>query len=64
VRNAKSKGIPNISTMIEKLRAMIQAEENGFEDLARKIARGDVIPEAIYAKQLLYDNEVENPIKA
>lgn len=36
--------------MIDKLRAMILAEEIGLEDLARKIARGDVIPEAVYAK--------------
>lgn len=45
--NKRTLKLPNIKDMIVKLRAMVEAEDKGNNDLYRKIARGDVAPEAI-----------------
>ena len=60
--NKRKLKLPNIKDMIEKLRAMVTCEEKGNNDLYRKIARGDVAPEAIDTQGLLNMQEIGNPL--
>ena len=60
--NARGKQLPNMSEMLVKLKAMVQAEEKGDETLFNKIARGDVAPEAMQASEVLRDEEIDNPL--
>jgi hypothetical protein len=57
------KKLPNINEMIVKLKAMVYAQDTMEDiDLFRKIARGDVNPEAINCHGVLKNEEMDNPL--
>jgi hypothetical protein len=59
----RNKKLPNIKEMIVKLKAMVFAQDTMEDlDLFRKIARGDVSPDAINCHGILKNEEMMNPL--
>jgi len=61
-RESRKKGVPDMHTMVLKMKAIIVAEESGNFELAKQIAIGQVSPEAINAFDLLTVVEIQNPL--
>lgn len=61
-RQAQISGLENIKSMVLRLKAMMKAESAGFISLARKIASGEVCPEAVEAIGVLNEDELKNPL--
>lgn len=63
-RESRKRGVPDMHTMVLKMKAIIVAEESGNYELAKQIANGQVSPEAINAFDLLTSMEIQNPLLA
>jgi len=61
-RESRKRGVPDMHTMVLKMKAIIVAEESGNYELAKQIANGQVSPEAIHAFDLLTSTEIQNPL--
>mmetsp|Transcript_14030 Transcript_14030/g.26271 ORF Transcript_14030/g.26271 Transcript_14030/m.26271 type:complete len:855 (+) Transcript_14030:2623-5187(+) len=61
-RLAKISGLENIKSMVLRLKAMMKAEAAGYVSLARKIASGEVNPEAVEAIGVLNEEELKIPL--
>lgn len=61
-RESRKRGVPDMHTMVLKMKAIIVAEESGNYELAKQIAIGQVSPEAINAFDLLTSTEIQNPL--
>lgn len=61
-REIKMRGIPNISTFVARLKAIITAEDRGMFTIARDIAKGNIEPEIIDSADLLSINEITKPL--
>ena len=62
-RKAKNSGIKNMKSMIEKLKAVMIAEEKGKADIGKKIATGEISIEAVFGLDMLKLDELYSPIK-
>jgi CRP-like cAMP-binding protein len=61
-REIRMVDIPNISRLLSKLKAIVQAEEQGQESIALKIATGELDYGAICCLDLLSFNDILNPL--
>lgn len=61
-RQAQISGLENVKSMVLRIKAMMTADTAGFTSLARKIASGEVAPEAVEAIGVLNEEELKNPL--
>lgn len=61
-KSIAQKDMPNIKSMIERLKAIMEAEEKGMHDIARKIAIGRIPSESIKILDILAVEELDNPL--
>jgi len=61
-RNRKANKISSVKALVEKIRVILSAEEKGKNEIAKKIAKGEIPPEFIDAADFLDENSISNPI--
>ena len=52
----------SIKSLVKKLKAILEAEELEWDDLARKIAVGEVLPNALKVKEYMSLPEMQRPV--
>lgn len=61
-RNRQTTKITSVKAMVEKIRAIVTAEDLGHMILAQKISKGEVPPEALEAAEFLDSEGITNPL--
>lgn len=61
-REARKHGVPNIKQLVKIIKASLEAERQGRFEMARKIASGEIPPEAVKGADLLSHSESINPL--
>lgn len=61
-RKSAEKRIPNLKTMIEKIRSALQAENQGHTEISRMIARGEIPSYSVQSIKFLKQSELSNPV--
>jgi len=61
-KSISKKGLPNIKSLVEKIKAIMIAEERGMHEIANKIASGDLAADTVKILDILNVDELENPL--